>query len=97
MERTFAHDHVLDRTPVLTARFNKYGQLIEIETSDGHRATDPIQTFETTPLAGIDLKKVETFNVLVWKDVDSDEEHYCVHWRCRLYCAFHRKDKHPHK
>jgi hypothetical protein len=88
MERTFTPEHVVDTETVLTARFNRYGQLIEIETPDGRRANKPIQTFETTPLSNIDLKKVETFNVLVYKDADTeDQELYCLHWRCRLYCV----------
>ncbi|MGH9370917.1 MAG: hypothetical protein ACRD15_05245 [Vicinamibacterales bacterium] len=95
MEPTFTQDPVVvvDRTPVLTARFNRYGQLIEIEDQEGRRVSSPTQSFHDAPLPDIDLKKLQTFNVLVWDDANG-EEHICVHWFCRLYCFPGRHDVH---
>jgi hypothetical protein len=86
MEKIFPHDHVVDRKPALIAKFNRFGQLIEVERPGGGRATEPMQTFEDKSLPNIELKKLETFNVLVWVD-PRQEERICVHWRCRIYCT----------
>ncbi|MGH8638401.1 MAG: hypothetical protein ACREUZ_14795 [Burkholderiales bacterium] len=93
MERTFKHDEVTDRKPVLTARFNRHGQVIEIEAPDGRTVEEP-QGFDDTGLANISLRKVETYGFIAYDH--GAESQFCFYWRGRLYCV-PLAEEHDHK
>lgn len=78
-----------DDKVALTVKFDKDGQFISSEDSDGRVYTYPVATFEDSPLVNTNLLRVESYVILVYDEPAESGElvrRVGTVWQGKRYC-----------
>ena len=49
--------------------------------------TDPCLEVGKETIKNIDLVNHQSFDLLIYKENNTNQQRYCFHWMCRLYCC----------